>query len=362
MNNKRIFLSSENLYKGKCMTTVIVMVRNATVALFLLMTGAAGIYALEDLPLVNTQTVSLAEAEGLSISYGADAVILRESDGDALVIREYMEINKPRYYAQISRSGSTVHIKRGRRPWLIWLRKARAEIYLPRSFRGDLRLVNSGGDLSAETDLLNYKTIDINVGSGSVHLNRLSGETLSVRVSSGNLDVAGIAGSFFVSVSSGKLQIGDLTGPEHRIKVSSGQTRIGAMQGSAHIVINSGNIIIEKALGRMEADISSGTVSVGNFSGEGSFKINSGTLTLDAAELSGDLRFRLSSGNAELTFPRELSFNLDAITNSGKVQVDDDGAPLRISGNSTVLRPFGPSPKRTIFVRTSSGNLIIYRR
>jgi hypothetical protein len=363
MHNKNLFLApgTKNLYAGKSRPAAAALARGLVVALLLVMTGR-GAYALEDLPLANTQTVSLAGAEGLSINYGGDDVILRESDGDDLIIREYIKTNRPRYYARISRSGPRVYIKQGSRPWLAWFWKARAEIYLPRSFRGDLALVNHSGNLSAETNLLDYKTIDISVGSGSVYLNRLSGQTLSVRVSSGSLDIAGITGSLLASVSSGKLQIGDLAGPEHRIKLTSGRIRTGSVQGSSHIVVSSGTITLEKALGRMEADISSGSVLVDNFSGEGSFELSAGNLALDLAELSGDLRFRLSSGSVEMGLPRNLSFNLDAVTNSGTVQVDDGGEPLRVSGNSTVLRPFGPAPERTIFARISSGKLAIHRR
>jgi hypothetical protein len=311
---------------------------------------------------VNTQTVSLAGVEVLSINYGADEVILRESDGGDLIIREYMKKDRPRYYAQTSRSGSETRIRRQRLPWFTWSRKTRGEIYLPRSFRGELKLAHSSGNLSADTDLLNYKTIDINISSGSLRMNRLSGDTVSVRVSSGNLDLAGLGGGSVVSVSSGNLRIGNLAGPLHRIRVSSGRARIGTLQGNADIVLGSGTISFEKVLGRMEADISSGTLSLETLSGEGSFEVSSGNLTLDVAELTGDLRFRLLSGNAEMSLPEELSFNLDAVATSGNVRVDKGSEPLWISGNGTILRPFGPSPERTVFARITSGRLVIHWR
>jgi hypothetical protein len=350
------------MHKEKYTATAIAPARGLAVAMLLLLAAGATAYALEDLPLANTQTVSLAGAEALFINYDDDAVILRESDGDKLVIREYMKTDRPRYYAQVSRSGSRVSVKQGKRPWFNWFWKARAEIYLPRSFRGELALANHSGSLSAETDLLGYKSVDVSVSSGSARLNRLSAETLSVRVSSGALEIAGIAGSSLGSVSSGKLQIGDLAGPEHRIKVSSGRIRLGSVQGAVNIAVSSGTMAIEKAQGRLEANIASGSISVGNFSGQGSFELSSGDLALDVAELAGDLRFRLSSGNARLSLPRNLSFNLDTAAKSGETRVDDGSEVLRISGNSTVLRPFGPAPERTIFARISSGTLAIRRR
>ncbi|MFP3090429.1 DUF4097 domain-containing protein [Treponema sp. TIM-1] len=325
------------------MTKMLLKIRKAGVILFLVMAGAWTGYAAEDLPLVNTQTMGLGGIDTLSISYGSGEVILRESETGDLIIKEYMKIDRPRYYMNISRSGGTITVRQGRRPWFDWRWEARAEIYLPNSFRENIRISNASGNFRAEMDLVDYKTIDINVGSGSVSFNRLSAETLSVRVSSGDLDIRNAEGNSFISLSSGRLQIGGLSGSDHRLKTSSGRMRIDTLQGTSVI------------------ELSSGSLSIENFSGEGSFGLSSGSATITMEELTGDLRLRLSSGHIILNIPRDISFNLDAVTNSGSIQVAGD-EPAQVSGNSTILRPFGPSPERTIYARTSSGNVTINRR
>jgi DUF4097 and DUF4098 domain-containing protein YvlB len=290
-------------------------------------------------------------------------VILRESESGDLVIREYMSQDKSRYYVQVSRSGETVRIRRGKRPWLRWNWEARAEIYLPRSFRGNLRISNSSGNISGEAELLGYRTVDINVASGSVFLNRISGETVSIHVSSGELDTREITGNSFVSVSSGKLRIGGISGGEHRVKVSSGRLWIGVLEGRNFVRISSGNIAVDRAQGRVEVDISSGSLDLADFSGEGDFEMSSGNMRVGIQELREDVRFKVSSGNIDLLIPADLSFNLDAVTKSGAVQVKEAGEQIfEVSGNSTVLRPLGPSPGQTIFARVSSGNFTIERR
>jgi hypothetical protein len=348
--NTKVLLQS--LCSSPCASSESLRLKFFTVFGLLLVLTTAGLYALEELPLVNTETVSLAGIENLSISYGHDDVILRESDTGDLVIREYATRDHARYYVRVSRAGETLSIKRGLRPWLRWLPrrwKARAEIYIPQSFRENLRIVNSSGNLSGDTDLLNYKTIDVTVKSGSARLNRISGETVSVHVSSGEFDITAIEGGSFVSVSSGRLQIGALTGGEHRVKVSSGRLRIG--------------VILGEARGRVDAQVSSGSLALENFFGDGDFKISSGNINLDVKELTGDLWFKVSSGGIAVNLPGALSFNLDAITKSGRVLVNEEAKEaLRVSGNSTVLRPFGPSPEWTIYARTSSGDVTINRR
>ncbi|MDR2102869.1 MAG: DUF4097 domain-containing protein [Treponema sp.] len=353
-----------------------------------------------DLPLVNTQSLSLAGVETLAIHYGADDVILRESETGELIIKEYMKKDRPQYYAHVSRSAGTLTIRSGRRPWLSWLwRKARAEIYLPRTFRENIRISNASGTFSGDADLLGYQAVDISVSSGSIYLNHLSAKTVSLRVSSGDLDIRSIGGDSFISVSSGRLQIDALSGEEHRVKVSSGRTRIDAIQGNSvietssgfitigtlegnaavevnsgnfqlaeltgtshRVTISSGRFVIEKTRGKMEGRVSSGSLAIGNFSGEGSFEMSSGNLNLDMEELLGDLRLSVSSGGINMTIPRDLSFNLDAVTKSGSISVDGDREnPIRVSGNSTVLRPIGPSPVQTIYARTNSGSVTIKR-
>ncbi|MDR0386993.1 MAG: hypothetical protein LBH57_03060, partial [Treponema sp.] len=113
-------------------------------ALFFLLAGFQEYAGAEDLSgelsLVNTVTVGLAGTENLSIDYSAAEVIVREGGTDELVIREYMKKDRPQYYARISRSGKSVSIRQGRRPWLSWLWKIRMEIELPRSFRENIRI------------------------------------------------------------------------------------------------------------------------------------------------------------------------------------------------------------------------------
>jgi DUF4097 and DUF4098 domain-containing protein YvlB len=273
-----------------------------------------------------------------------------------------METDRSRYYARISRSGETLTIKSGRRPWFNWSWKSRMEIYLPRSFRENIRISTGSGSLQAEIDLLDYKTIDVSVSSGSVSYKRLSAGTTAVHVSNGGLDIAGIGGDSLVSISSGRLQIGELSGQKHRIKTSSGRMRINSIRGDSTIEVSSGGIAIEKVRGKIDLRASSGSIDIGGFSGEGSFELSSGNLSLDMRKLTGDLRFTVSNGDIELKLPGEISFNLDAVTGSGKVLVYEGGNEIiRASGDSPVLRPIGTSPERTIHARTSSGSIKIYQ-
>ena len=338
--------------------------RIAALALMFLAGAVLTVHAQDDLALVSSQSVNLEGVNNLSISYGSDNVIIRESETNTLTVNEYMSRDKERYYANISRSADSVSIGRGRRPLFSWTWKGRAEIYIPRSFRGNLRIANSSGNLSAEADLLDYQTIDVQVSSGSMSLPRVSAETVSLRGSSGNLDITDIGGKSFVSVSSGRLHIGGLSGGEHRIKVSSGNLDITGVGGKSFVNVSSGRLYIGRLSGgEHQIKLSSGRIQIGEMEGAAAVEVSSGNIDMDIRELSGDLRFDVSSGGIELNMPPGLSFNLDAVTNSSNVRVTENGGEfLKVSGKSTVFRPIGPSPERTIYVRISSGNLVINRR
>jgi DUF4097 and DUF4098 domain-containing protein YvlB len=382
------------------MTTMAVKIHGVIFTLFLMLVETLGGYASENLSLVNTQTLSLEGIEVLSINYGGDEVILRESETSELIIREYMEKDRPRYYAVITHSAGTLSIKRGSRPWLPWFWKtARAEIYLPQNFRKNIKISNSSGVFRSEMDILDYKTIDVSVNSGSAFFKSLSAETLSIHLSSGDVYIGIAGGNSLISLSSGRLQIGELTGTEHRVRISSGRARIGVLQGTSSLEVSSGGIAVEyimgntaieissgniqiseltgishrikassgrtviaKVRGRIDVNISSGFVNIGGFSGEGSFDVSSGNIVLDMREVTGDLRFKLSSGSIDMKIPRGIYFNLDAATKSGKVLVYEGGdEALRVSGNAAILHPLGSSPEFTVYARTNSGSLTINR-
>jgi DUF4097 and DUF4098 domain-containing protein YvlB len=211
------------------------------------------------------------------------------------------------------------------------------------------------------------------------------------------LDIEGIEGNSFISISSGRLQIGALSGQEHQIKTSSGRARIGPIRGDSTIEISSGGLVIEgvegnadieahsgtiqigelagtshrlrsssgrigieKIRGGLEVRASSGSVDIGDFSGEGSFQLSSGNITLGTRDLMGDLRFTVSGGNIHINLPREIPFHLDAMTSGGRILVyDGKNEVINVSGSSTVFRPVGASPERTVYARTSSGNIRI---
>jgi lia operon protein LiaG len=134
-----------------------------------------------------------------------------------------------------------------------------------------------------------------------------------------------ISGNADVEVSSGSLRLGRLEGERHRLHSSSGSIEVEVLGG--------------------EVDVSS----------------RSGGVALGVEILSGDLAFDIRSGSLELRLPREPGFYLDAESSSGRVTIHSREGDFSTRDRSSILRPIGENPERTIYARVQSGNITINR-
>jgi lia operon protein LiaG len=198
-------------------------------------------------------------------------------------------------------------------------------VYLPPSFAGSYRIRLGSGGLEADTGINAAGTVNINVSSGTLRLRKVTAKRMRLRASSGSIHAMGLYGETEIELSSGSLFLDALAGGEHRIHLSSGSAKISGA------------------------------------SGKGNFTASSGNITLGVSELSGDLSFELSSGSLDLKLPRDASFNLDAETSSGSVNVKTGDDSYTIKGRSSVLRPIGENPEFTISAKLRSGNITIRR-
>jgi DUF4097 and DUF4098 domain-containing protein YvlB len=93
--------------------------------------------------------------------------------------------------------------------------------------------------------------------------------------------------------------------------------------------------------------------------GYGKSRVVSGRLNITLEEISGDISYTVSSGSINLDLPADSSFNLDAETSSGSINVSDRDGAIHIRNRSSVLRPIGNNPLYTLYARTTSGSINI---
>lgn len=251
--------------------------------------------------LVNTQEISMERLKTVSISYTSENVTFLDGDADKIIVKEYMTVDKPQYYAAISQSDGSLKVTAGERPKGLDTDALRAnvEIYLPTAYQGELSVETSSGNILSEQSLALSK-LQANSKSGSV-------------------------------------TFGDITAATISVGATSGAAKLGAISGDCQV------------------ETSSGTIQIADVSGAGSFVSESGDMHIGCNANVGNLTANASSGSIELTIPENLGFQFSATTNSGAIS-----APFsdQLGGTEKeVTGAIGTDATITIELSTTSGNI-----
>ncbi|MCL1796702.1 MAG: hypothetical protein FWG37_07430, partial [Clostridia bacterium] len=99
--------------------------------------------------LVNVQTLPLDKVETISISYIAESVTVLETDGDALILKEYYSEDDPDLFARITNEDGALIIRRGQLRRLFNAVRGYVEVFLPRQFFGVLNLKSVSGKIES---------------------------------------------------------------------------------------------------------------------------------------------------------------------------------------------------------------------
>ena len=267
---------------------------------------------------------------------------------------------------------------------------------LPDSFRGEVKISSSSGDLTAEN--LAVRSLLMEASSGDVRVSGVRADLISADLSSGNLTAGELEareelelhsssggmtlgrlqarGRMDIQISSGHIAADSLSGGEVFIHSSSGRIRADRLEARRGILeISSGDVTLGTLSGgEMSIDQSSGRLKIQRLEAErleietsGDVEILSGrgelicrgsssdvTVTLDSLEDQVDVD--VSSGNVELTLPEKASFSLSMETSSGRILSDfpvlgiPDGKTNRLRGT---VNGGGPEVR----LETSSGSI-----
>jgi DUF4097 and DUF4098 domain-containing protein YvlB len=283
-----------------------------------------GVFAEGSAEMANERSFSLKGIKTISIEYSSGRLVFMEGADDTFSFREYLSGDNPDYHALSSSTGGIITVEPGRRPWFRHLR-ARLEVYIPRSFEGDYRVLLGSGSIEARTGITASGVIAVEVTSGVTRLQSLNAPDIKLRSQSGSIYAESLYGNTDIRVSSGGLNISRMHGSEHQVRLLSGSAEIEAASGA------------------------------------GRFSSASGNIKLGITSLNGNLDFDISSGGLDLNLPLGAAFNLDAETSSGRVKVESGADTFSVRNRSSVVRPVGDNPEFTIRIAVSSGNITLRR-
>ena len=133
--------------------------------------------------------------------------------------------------------------------------------------------------------------VDVHTGSGSIRLENIGGPVTS-RAGSGSISADGVAGAFEAHTGSGSISLTQAAPGDVDVSTGSGSSSLRGIAGSVRASAGSGRITVE-------------------------------------GSPDGDWDLHTGSGGVRLSLPDDASFNLDAESNSGGIEIDH---PLTVDG------------------------------
>lgn len=365
--------------------------------------------------LVFEEEVPIDGIDSISVSYSMNSndVYLYEGQGDMLTIKEYnkVELNENEL-STVSANGSKLEIKGKRRSsrrvglgfFHFGYSGGYTEVWLPASYKGELALTTSSGDITSEMDLVLEKDLkasstsgeitmpdviasnvslgctsgnvrienietnrngtagDINIAttSGDITVKQLVGET-NIGSSSGYVNAETITGNVQIATTSGDITVQHIDG-NATVGSSSGYTKIMEGRGNRSVTTSSGDVMIDGADGLWKIYTTSGEVWVKGKNDNGSIETTSGNVSLEIVELNGTLDIHTRSGYVNMKLLKDSAFDFSADTTSGDIDTFfDDNLKFSKRGNSAQGTYGQNSQGNSIRIGTTSGDVRITR-
>lgn len=252
-----------------------------------------------DYPVVNDKSYDCIGIQSVNIDFISESIKFYLNNTDEIRIVEYMSKTPSKEeLAQVDIFNGEFNIKNGKR--LFFISKSRVEIYLPRSFHGDLNIkVTSSSIKSSEK----FELRNLRIKGISCSTNFESLETLNTEI----------------HVTSGSIKIGKLTG-RHNLRTESGSIKINQASGS------------------------------------GEYKTTSGSINVNYLEFQGDAVFSVVSGSTRVTIPRNTSFNYELTVVSGNIHTCIDASQYSSSKHS-VVGVVGEDSLNKVLIKSISGGI-----
>ena len=151
---------------------------------------------------------------------------------------------------------------------------------------------------------------------------------VTAHTGSGNITVGNIGAEVRIRSGSGDLKINNVKGALDA-ETGSGNIRGRGVAGGISANTGSGEIEIEQvASGSVRVSAGSGNVTLRGVNGSLKAETGSGNITVDGNP-AGDWRVGAGSGNIDLKIPSAASFNIDARTSSGALNVKNHDVTMQ---------------------------------
>ncbi|MTI48702.1 MAG: DUF4097 domain-containing protein [Firmicutes bacterium] len=281
------------------------------------------------------KSFSIKDINRIYIKVSSPNINLIETNEDKLKVHFHGEVstnnenNIPQLFCEVEEGKINIEVKIEKTSnfnligFNSWRGSLVLDVYLPNTYKEDLITKASSGDTYISN--ISIYNLECNSSSGNIVANYIKASISNFRTSSGDALFENYEGKLSISTSSGKAKVKSHKGP-------------------LDISTSSGSIDIEDLNGDLNASTSSGKLNA---------KYN------DFNECTSDIK--TSSGKVSLGLPPESCFKIHAKASSGNIDIE---FPVTVKGTikQNHLNGFvGDSSNSTINIKTSSGNVNIYK-
>lgn len=248
---------------------------------------------------VNDKSYSSIGIQTINIGFVSETIRFFLHDAQEIRVVEYMS-KKPSAdeLAKVDIYNGEFNIKNGKR--LFFIAKSKVDIYLPKSFHGNLNIKVTSSSIKS-TEILDLKNFTVKGVSCSVKAEGILSEYTDINVASGTIK-------------------------------------------------------LEQLTGRYHLSTESGSIHIGKISGGGECKTTSGSIHLNYEELKDNVSLSVISGSVRLSVPREASFYYNVSAISGNIHTCFNATQYSSSRHS-VQGTVGDAPEHNINIKAISGNI-----
>jgi len=306
----------------------------------------------------------------------AKTIIVKASSADTTILPSDNETIKSRLTGnvrstssdhvptlEITRSGDTIIIEEKRKIFAIigfYLEDVNLDISIPKSFKGTIEFEGTSNDL--KTSNLAVDSLSLRISSGNVSLDNITLDNdMKLTSSSGDFTVNGLkAANLIIQSSSGNKKLSDVDVKENfNINNTSGSTLLKNVKcHELGIDSTSGDINIDGLkLDRISIETKSGNVKVRDLEGDAQIEASSGNINVSVKEANDEIYIKASSGDVELKMPANTGFTLDGRTDTGNIRCDFD-LGNKVTDNNTLKGSY-MNGDILLNIKTSSGDINI---
>lgn len=198
--------------------------------------------------------------------------------------------------------------------------------------------------------------VSANTGSGTVTASDIGGN-LDIETGSGSITASDIRGDLAADTGSGAIKAERVTGSV-RAQTGSGQVQAIGVGGAVTAHTGSGHVTLKlTGPGRVEAESGSGGISVEGAKGPLKAGAGSGTIRVSGSP-EGPWHMETGSGGVHLEITSSAGFDLDAESESGRIELDLQMTSLEHKSKET-LRGKVRGGGQPVVVRSHSGGISI---